>query len=111
MSERASPKWVLSPEWGVSTDPYNWILYRRRGKRWDAVAFYPSPELLLKSLYRKMLRTEPANPDLVMHVEVISRCVEGWAARFYEQINTQAGGRAELKVAAPVTERMEQSAK
>ncbi len=94
---------MLSPEWGVGTDLYNWILYRRRGKRWDAVAFYPSPELLLKSLYRKMLRTEPANPDLVMHVEVISRCVEGWAARLYEQINTGKSVKGKSVSAARVT--------
>ena len=86
MHKRVTPKWVLSPEWGVGIDPYNFILYRKVGKRWDAVGFYPSPELLLKSLYRKMLRTEPADPDLVRHVEANSKCVEGWAARLYEQL-------------------------
>jgi len=86
MSKSASAKWLLSPEWGVGTDPYNFIPYCRRGKRWDAVGFYPSPDLLLKSYYRKITRTEPAGPDLVRHVEAISRRVQGWAARLNKQL-------------------------
>ena len=102
MSKSASPKWLLSPEWGVGTDPYNFILYRKVGKRWDAVGLYPSPELLLKSLYRKMLRTEPADPDLIRHVEAISRRVEGWAARLYEQIDTPQSVKVKSGPAARV---------
>ena len=102
MRKRVTPKWILSPEWGVGTDPYNFILYRKVGKRWDAVGFYPSPELLLKSLYRKMLRTEPADPDLVRHVDAISRRVEGWAARLFEQINTGQAVKGKSRVAARV---------
>ena len=111
MSKSATPKWFLAPTWGVGRDSYNWILYRKQPKQWWPVGFYPSPEMLLKSFYRKMLRTEPADSDLVRHVEAITKLVEGIAARFYEQISTQGKGRAELKVAVPVTERMEQSAK
>ena len=102
MSKSATPKWILSPEWGVGIDKYNWILYRKNPKRWDAVGFYPSPELLLKSLYRKMLRTEPADSDLVRHVEAISRRVEGWAARLFEQINTWQAVRGNSGPAARV---------
>ena len=87
MSKSASPKWLLSPEWGVGTDPCNWILYRRGSNRWNAVGFYPSPESLLKSLYNKLTRTEPADPDMVRHIEAISTRVQGWAAALSEQLD------------------------
>ena len=87
MSKSASPKWILSPDWGVGTDPFNWILYRRRGKRWNAVGFYASPDLLLKSLYRKLTRTEPPDPDIVSHVEAISRRVQAAADRLSAELN------------------------
>ena len=88
MHERVTPKWLLSPKWGVGTDPRNWILYRKVGKGWKAAGFYPSAESLLKSWYRKLTRTEPADPDLVRHVSRISRRVEDAAARLFKQINT-----------------------
>ena len=93
MSKSATPTWLLSPDWGVGTDPFNWILYRKGGTRWNAVGFYPSPESLLKSLYNKLIRMEPADPDLVRHIEAISRRVEAAAACLYEQIDTRVAGK------------------
>ncbi len=102
MNKSATPKWLLSPKWGVGTDPRNWILYRKVGKGWKAAGFYPSAESLLKSWYRKLTRTEPADPDLIRHVEAISRRVEGWAARLYEQIDTPQSVKVKSGPAARV---------
>lgn len=87
MSKNTTPKWLLSADWGVSSDPFNWILYERRGERWIAKGFYPSVESLLRSLYQKLIRTEPADSDLVRHVEAISRRVQACAAALSNQIN------------------------
>ena len=103
MSKSATPKWILAPEWGVGTDSYNWILYRKVGKGWRAAGFYPSAESLLKSWYRKLTRTEPADTDLIRHVEAISRRVEDAAARLYEQIDTGQSVKGKSGAAARVT--------
>jgi hypothetical protein len=87
MSKRTSPQWQLSPTWGVGTDKYNWILFSKGKKLWKAAGYYPSAELLLKSFYRKLTRTDPADPDLVRHVEAISRRVQAAAAALYTYID------------------------
>ena len=69
MSKHAQPHWLLNNDWGVSTDTYNWILYRLSGTRWRPVGFYPSPKMMLKSFHRKLARTEPLQPTLEQHVE------------------------------------------
>ena len=73
MSNSATPEWMLSNDWGVGLDSYNWILYKRAGKTWQAKGFYPTPEMLLQSLHRKLTRTEPPQPTLEQHVK---RCLE-----------------------------------
>ena len=88
MKKNATPEWSLSEDWAVGRDSYNWILYHKSKKTWKAKGFYPSLQALLKSFYRKLTRTEPADSDLIMHVSRISRCVEAAAARLYEQIDT-----------------------
>ncbi len=89
MTRRASPTWLLSGDWGVGTDPYNWILYKRGGNSWRPRGYYPSPELLLQSLHRVLTRQEVPDPDLVEHVNGICERVEAAAARLYKQLNTQ----------------------
>jgi len=91
MNRRATPQWMLSNDWGVGTDPYNWVLYRKGKKNWRPVGYYPSDELLLKSFHRKLTRTEPADPDLVRHVEAISRRAQAAAAAFYDLLDAEAG--------------------
>ena len=90
MSKNTTPQWILTANWGVGTDSKNWILYQQQGmkkKMWKPRGYYPSPEALLKSLFRKLARTEPADPDLLQHVSRISRCVTTAAARLYDQID------------------------
>jgi hypothetical protein len=87
MIKRASPKWRLSKDWGVGVDTYNFILYHKGKKVWKPKGYYPCPELLLKSFYRKLIRTEPADSDLVRHVEANSRRVQECAAALSDQIN------------------------
>jgi len=102
MNKSANPTWLLSPGWGVGTDSYNWILYRKGGKNWNAAGFYSSPESLLKSPFRKLTRMEPADPDLVRHLEAISRRAEDAAARLYKQIETRQAGNSTIESGARV---------
>jgi len=92
---------MLSDDWGVGTDRYNWILYHKGKKAWKPVGYYPSDELLLKSFYRKLTRTEPADPDLVRHVEAISRRAQAAAAAFYDQLDARQATQSKKEPAAP----------
>ena len=87
MTKHKTPEWTLSSDWGVGSDPHNFILYRKTGKRWNAKGYYPSVESLLQSFYTKLTRIEPADSDLVRHVEAISRRVQTCAAALSDQIN------------------------
>ena len=86
------PRWKLDNEWAVDTDDFNWVLYRRSLKpdgtysKWQAKGYYPSDVMLFESLYRKLTRTEPKNPDLCKHVESISERVQAAAARLSDQL-------------------------
>ena len=86
MAKFATPSWLLAPEWGVGTDPYNWILYRRSTKKdgspgnWKAVGYYATADKLLMGFYRKLTRTEDPNSDLVKHVKACSERVQVAAA-------------------------------
>jgi hypothetical protein len=99
MSKSASPKWMLSDDWGVGTDRYNWILYHKGGNTWKPAGYYPSDELLLKSYYRQLTRTEPADPDLVRHLETISRHAQAAAAAFYGQLDAEQALRSNKRAA------------
>lgn len=88
MAKHANPKWILNDDWAISTDPYNWILYRLSGKRWRPVAYFRTPELLLESLYRKLTRTEPRQPTIELHVEHCLRVAQAAADRFIEGMAT-----------------------
>ena len=76
--------WILSDKWAVSRDPYNWILLRKTGKSWKK-SYYASPEQLLKSLYRKITRTEPAQPDLLEHLEACLEVAQAFSRQFHQQ--------------------------
>ena len=89
MTKHKTPTWILSADWGVGSDPFNWILYERRGERWIAKGFYPSVESLFQSLCRKLTRAESADPDLVKHVEEVYERVEACAAAFFAQLNAE----------------------
>jgi len=101
-SHTATPEWDLSENWGVGRDSHNWILYHKSKKTWTAKGYYPSPETLLKSFFRQLTRTESADPDLVRHIESISRRVEAAAARLYGQIDTRQAERSKTGPAAQV---------
>jgi hypothetical protein len=89
MTKHTTPKWILSDDWGTDTDSFNWILYRKRGERWIAKSYYPSIESLLQSLYARLTRTDPADPDLVSHVEAVSERVEACAAALFAQLDAE----------------------
>ncbi len=103
MTKRASPTWLLSKDWGVGTDPYNWILYRKGKKSWKAAGYYPSAELLLKSFYRKLTRIEPADPDLIRHVDALSRRAQAAAARLFEELDRVGLGGTTKAPSTPKT--------
>ena len=100
MSKNPTPEWTLSDDWAVGRDRFNWILYQKAKKVWKVRGYYPSVEILLKSFFRKLTRTESADPDLLRHVSRISRRVEAAAARLYEQIDTRAAGKGHSVAAA-----------
>lgn len=97
----ASPKWILDDQWAVGTDPYNWILYRKFGKRWQAAGYYPSAHLLLERLFQKLTRMEGADPDLVMHVKRCFERVQGMADRLSEQLGSDDWKRSTRPSAHP----------
>ena len=86
MSKSGSPDWVLSDDWAISRNPFNWILMKPRKNGWRAVSYYPSPELLLKSLHRKILRSNHAQPDLEQHLKVCLRVAEACSERLKTQL-------------------------
>jgi hypothetical protein len=89
MTRHKTPTWLLSAEWGMDTDTFNWILFRKRGERWSAKGYYPSVESLLQSLFRRLTRTESADPDLVRHVEAVSKRVEACAAALFDHLDEE----------------------
>ena len=40
MNNSAKPEWILTDETGIGRDRYNWILYRKFGKKWRPEACY-----------------------------------------------------------------------
>ena len=103
MSKSRSPDWILSDEWAVSRDSYNWILQARKGDRWRAVSYNPTPELLLKSLHRQISSTMPANPDLLQHLEIAYKAGERLSDKLSTHISTRFGGLAKLTPQQAVT--------
>lgn len=88
MTKYAKPKWILSTDWAISTDPYNWILYARSGKGWRATGYYATPEMLLKSLHQELARVEPPQPTLEQHVEHCLKRAQAAADRFLSCLAT-----------------------
>jgi hypothetical protein len=82
MSKRKQPQWILNENWAVSTDPYNWILYSRSGKNWRATGYYPTPQMLLKSLHREITRKEPRQATLELHLLCCLETAQAVADRF-----------------------------
>ncbi len=96
MSKSAFPTWVLSDEWAITRDKYNWILLRNGGSRPRSESFYPTPESLLKSLHRKISRTMPAETDLLDHLEVAYKAGERLSDRLSDHIHASLGTMARL---------------
>ena len=103
MSKSAFPDWKLNHDFAVSRDTYNWILQSRQGDRWRAVSYYQTPELLLKSLHQQVLRTMPANPDLLNHLEIAYKVGETLSDRLSDHIHARFGGLAKLTPQQAVT--------
>jgi len=68
-----TPEWVLSEEWGVGRDTWNWKLYHKVGvdkTKWKVIGYYRSPDQLLESLMRKVGRVEDrGGRELIAHLE------------------------------------------
>ena len=86
-NKNKAPTWHLTEGYGASCDPFNWKLLKRFGKNWKPIGYFATPENMLLALYRKMCRTESVEPDLVSHIEAISRRVLGWAAALSEHLD------------------------
>ena len=88
MTKTAKPHWTLNDDWAVSTDTYNWILYQRSGKSWKAIGYYPSPEMMLESLHRKIALVEPPQPTLEKHVKHCLGLAQTAATRLLDNLAT-----------------------
>jgi hypothetical protein len=91
MSKAKKPTWLLNEDWGVSVDSYNWVLLKRAatGKRtWSEAGYYPSAEILLHSLHRKLSRSESTDPDLIKHLERCSEAAQRCVARLNNQLRS-----------------------
>ena len=96
MNKSACPDWVLSDNWAVSCDRRNWILQAGNGGRWRTVGYYPTAELLLKSLYRKIARTMPVDSDLLDHLETAYKAGERLSDRLSNHIHASLRTMAKL---------------
>jgi hypothetical protein len=96
MSKSATPAWILSDEYGVGTDAFNWILYRRSNRKngtpgdWTPAGYWSTPKTLLLGLYEKLILTEPPDKDLLAHLERQSSAVRAAAARLSDELNRMA---------------------
>ena len=88
MAKSATPGWKLNAEWAVGTDPYNWILYHRSGKQWKAKGFFPTPEMLLKSLLQELMLSEAPQPILEQHVKRCLEVAQAAAASFLDTLDS-----------------------
>ena len=94
------PEWVLSDEWAISRDPYNWILLKKAGKSWKKY-YYASPEQLLKALHRKISRTEPALPDLLEYLEACLEVAQAFSRQFHERTSITPQPRKKRPATSP----------
>lgn len=88
MSKRKQPDWLLNDDWAVSTDTYNWILYRRSGKCWRATSYHPTPQALLKSFHGELTRREPRRVTLELHLLSCLEAAQAAADRFLSCLAT-----------------------
>lgn len=88
MTKQAQPHWTLNDDWAIGTDSYNWKLYRRSGKGWRPIGYYPTPEMLLKSFHQKLTRVEPPQPTLEQYVEHCLERTQAAADRFLKCLAT-----------------------
>lgn len=86
------PDWLLTEEWGITRDTYNWTLVHRpltaKSDKWHAKGYYAKIEQLINSLYDHIGRTIEAEADLKDHITKCSRDVSHaaeWLARAIEE--------------------------
>jgi hypothetical protein len=87
------PTWILSDEFGIDRDKYNWILYIRGGSNttnWKAKYYYPTPQKLLADLYQQVALTIPPHYDFVHHLEVATDRAHSLFSEFLARIHSDA---------------------
>lgn len=80
--ETKDPRWILSEDWAVDVDHFNWRLYQRIHNKdgepagWKILGYYGKLETLLKHLHEYMLRhSKEPEENLMSH---ITRIREEW---------------------------------
>ena len=96
MNKRTNPTWELTEDLAVTRDNHNWILVRKAGGRWRRERFYPTPQLLLKSLHQQIARTMPAETDLLEHLEVAYKTGERLSDKLSDHVLASFGELAKL---------------
>ena len=92
-----TPEWLLTEEWAIGRDTFNWTLYRKTGKRWKPAGYYASIEQLLAAFHRKLSRTMPAETELTQHIEVCLEVAEAAFERVSELIGAEPRKKAEAR--------------
>lgn len=88
-----NPRWILNETWAISTDPLNWKLLQRtlnkagEPSKWKVVGYYPTPEMLLSSLLRKIQLAGSDEPDLIEHLNHALRTATAAYSAFTELLD------------------------
>jgi len=82
------PRWILSDEWGVGTNSYNWILLRRSKEGlWANTSYYSSPENLMKGLLERVLRSESKHETLAEHLKAMHAHAKALSLDFVDYLS------------------------
>jgi hypothetical protein len=90
--ERKPPPWLLSAEWGIGIDSYNWKLYRRLKTRWNVVGHYPTLRMLANGLQEKVALTDQCHPTFVAHVKSVIEESDKLTKAMLEQVRDMEVG-------------------
>lgn len=94
MATRTNPDWVLSEDFAISIDSYNWVLLVRSHSKtgeptdWIVKSYFPTSIMLFESLLNKASRTNTGEADLIKHLEhALSVATEAYKG-FLEEIHS-----------------------
>lgn len=91
-TEKHPPRWVLSDDFAVNVDPYNWVLLARTRNKagvlggWRPVGYYPTAIQLFEGLARRMATVTAADCRLEDYMDEVCRRATEAAEKFREAL-------------------------